>query len=215
MPSTNTASRGTLDGEQGKAKVRGNKRPPLFASDEKATEHDSVYATDGTTEGATGDKPRIPYVFELLLPLSVCIAGALVASAYGIRWLMMVSCIIAGIATILYFVNSRRRARYRSLSDAENMEQQIADYRRDLMKTLEGYDVDRGMTAAEIDALVDEYRHHLEVENASLANVSVTKVITSLFSRKGKDKDGKKVKRGKGRGKDKKTDEGRGGLSDE
>lgn len=138
---------------------------------------------------------------------------------------MIVSSVLAGISVVIYFINSRRRARYRTLSSKETMDEQVASYRRDLLKTLEGYDVDRDMTASEIDALVDEYRHHLEVENASLANVNIFGVIGSLFRRK-KDKgdgdsesDGKKTRRKATKREKKKEDKNkelsRGGLSGE
>lgn len=211
MPS-NTTSRGNLNEERKPERKRAS-RPPLFVSDEKGAEHDATYSkARKETAAVAEDKPMIPHVFELILPLSVCIGGAVVASVYHIQWLLMVSCVIAGIAVVIYFINSRRRARYRVMSDKANMEEQVADYRRDLMKTLEGYDVDRGMTNEEIEALVDEYRHHLEVENASLANVNIIGVIAALIRRNRK---GGESRRGRAGRRSKKKETGRGGLSDE
>ena len=215
MPSMNTTSRGDLNKKS--AKKKRDTKPPLFASDEHADAHDAKFEKREDAKAETENKPRIPYVFELILPLSICVGGAVVAMIYNIQWLMILSSILAGLSVIIYFINSRRRARYRSMTNAENMREQIAEYRRDLLKTLEGYDVDRDMTESEIDALVDEYRHHLEVENASLANVNLFGVVGALFSRKkgNGSKDGKKTSK-KERQKDKKKKElERGGLSDE
>lgn len=223
MPS-NTTSRGTLN-EERKSSNRKTQRPPLFVSDEKGTEHDAMYAKGEDAAEESVDKPRIPYVFRIIIPLAICVGVALVASVYRIQWLLMVACVVAGISIIVYFISSRRRARYRTLSDKAHMEAQIADYRRDLLKTLEGYDVDRGMTNAEIEALVDEYRHHLEVENASLANVSIMGAFLALIRRnKGGDegagdakasKKAKKAKKKPSRRKKETEKTERGDLADE
>lgn len=209
MPNTNATERGKLD-HGNKIPAKSHKRPPLFVSDEKGMEHDSMYSHSGQTSASDKGGFRLPHIFALILPLSACIAGALVSSAYNIRWLMMVSCVLGGVLVAGYFISSRRRDRYRSMSDEETMNQQVADYRRDLMKTLEGYDVDRGMTKEEIDALVDEYRHHLEVENASLMNLNIGRIVASVFRRgKGDSKKGEKKHK-----KNEKKRAGRGELSE-
>lgn len=205
------ATRGNLNQEGTKSK---RSRPPLFASDEKANEHDAGHVDRVVEEERPESSSGIPHIFELILPLSVCIGGVTLASMYGIRWLLTLSCVLAAASVVIYFINSRRRARQRLLSDAETIEQEVAEYRRDLMKTLEGYDVDRGMSQEEIDALVQEYRHHLAVENASLANVNFFALIAALF-RRNRDEDGEGDGKRKGR-KAKKAEKktGRGGLSD-
>lgn len=186
MPSNSTA-RGTLN-EQGTHNRKSHSRPPLFVSDEMGAEHDAMYAKDGN--GATEEAKRvgIPQIFKLIVPIAVCVGIAIVASVYHIQWLLMTACVLAALSVIVYFISARRRDRYQALSDKETMDRQVAEYKRDLIKTLEGYDVDRGMSEAEIDAFVDEYRHHLEVENASLANASLIGTLMALLRRnKGKD----------------------------
>lgn len=223
MPSTNSTSRGELN-KKGTKRKR-DAKPPLFASDESADEHDAKFTKrEDAQVAAEEDRPRIPYVFELILPLSICVGGAVVAMIYNIQWLMILSSILAALSVIIYFINSRRRARYRSMTNEEHMQEQIADYRRDLLKTLEGYDVDRDMTESEIDALVDEYRHHLEVENASLSNVNLLGVVGALLGRKKGDaegdakpgrKTGRKASKRERRKAKKEKELSRGGLSDE
>lgn len=216
-------NRGNLGGEAVEAtkERRRQKKPPLFASDEEAARHDGERHRDERDEAdteAVGDAggSTLPHVLELIVPLSVCIGGVVAATIYGIRWLLTLSCIIASITVIIYFINSRRRAMLSAMTDAEAIEEKVSDYRRDLMKTLEGYDVDRGMTQSEIDELVEEYRHHLEVQNASLASVGILSVIGSLFRRnKADDGEGGGKKRGRRARKQEKPRTGRGGLAGE
>lgn len=180
-----------LDGEAQGREARA-KRPPLIASDADASRHDGEPAGEGRR--AAGG----PLAY--LLVLVGAVAGAAIASSYRVTWALLLLGAVAAVDILMWASAAARGARARDAADVMRREEQLREYRRDLEATLVGYDVDRGMTQAEIDALVDEYRHYLDVRDASLLSASPMAIFKALAAERRKERQARRKARDKGRG---------------
>lgn len=134
--------------------------------------------------GRDGSGRILPSSIGLVIPLVVSFAGIMFATMYRVPWLVIVSCIVAGITIAAWILHNRRQARWQESIDLDAREEKVKAYRRDLEETLIGYDIDREANDEQVEALVAEYRHKLEVESTNLAVAGPVAIIRGLIGKR-------------------------------
>lgn len=159
------------------------KRPPLIVTDEVPEGMESAPRGGEVQRPAqsTGRiKAALPSVAGMLVPLVVSFAGIAFATMYRVPWLVVVSCAIAGITVAAWVLHRQRQVRWEESIDLSAREEKVKAYRRDLEETLIGYDIDGGVSEEQMEEMVAEYRHKLEVESTNLAVAGPVAIIRGL-----------------------------------
>lgn len=133
-------------------------------------------------------RSKLPATIVMVVLLAFAFSGAVFATLYRLTWLLFLSCVVGAAAVVVWFLRIRRQDRYEASVDAAARAEKVRAYRRDLEATLIGYDVDRDMTQEEIDELVAEYQHKLEVESTNLAKASPSAVIKGVLGKRAAEK---------------------------
>lgn len=167
--------------------ARKSRKPPLIVTD-TAPEGTSVESRSSGTRRTTSSKNRLkgvlPSVVGMLIPLVVSFAGIMFATMYRVPWLVIVSCIIAGVTITAWILHRQHQVRWEESIDLSAREEKVRAYRRDLEETLIGYDIDGSVSEEQIEALVAEYRHKLEVESTNLAVAGPVAIARGLLGKR-------------------------------
>lgn len=112
----------------------------------------------------------------VIIAIMVAIAGGCYALGIWINrsWLITFAFIIV-VATVIFWIWQKRAS---VLLTDDQIEEAVVEYRRDLMKSYEGYDIDIDM--AEVNQAVAEYRELLIEENVSLAELSPSMMVETI-----------------------------------
>lgn len=123
-----------------------------------------------------GDADTSTLKMWIIIAVAVALAGGCYALGIWVNksWLITLAFIII-VATVIFWIWQKRAST--SLTD-EQIEEAVVEYRRDLMKSYEGYDVE--FDIAEVNAAVEEYRELLIEENTSIAELSPSMMVAAI-----------------------------------